>query len=90
MSGARTADAFEGDDVIGIESEGRPRFVDAYGQSTPGDPESLPAKFEHFRHERQVIQRSRCVQRLKDFARSLHFYEIALAKSRGLLTHVKS
>jgi hypothetical protein len=87
MSGAGTADAFEGNDVISVEPERRARFVDAYRQSAPEDPKSLPAKFEHLRHERQVIQCSRCVQRLEDFVRRPHFYEIATAKSRVLLTH---
>src|SRR5271168_3100399 len=77
MSGAGTADAFEGNDVISVEPERRARFVDAYRQSAPEHPKSLPAKFEHLRHERQVIQCSRCVQRLEDFVRRLHFYEIA-------------
>jgi hypothetical protein len=90
MSGAGTADAFEGDDIISVEPERRARFVDAYRQSAPGDPKSLPAKFEHFRHERQMIQCSCCVQRLKDFVRRPHFHEIATAKSRIPLTHVIS
>jgi hypothetical protein len=88
MGGAGTADAFEGHDIISVESKGRASFRNADCQSPSGHSESLPAKFEHFRHERQVIHRSRCVQCLKDFVRGLHFYEIAMAKSRGLLTHV--
>jgi hypothetical protein len=88
MSDAGTADAFERHDVISVEPERRARFVDAHRQSAPADPKSLPAKLEHLRHERQVIQCSRCVQRLEDFVWRLHFYEITTAKSRVLLTHV--
>jgi hypothetical protein len=88
MSDAGTADAFEGNDVISVEPERRARFVDAHRQSAPADPKSLPAKFEHLRHERQVIQCSHRVQRLEDFVRRLDFYEIAMAKFRVPLTHV--
>jgi hypothetical protein len=59
MGGTGTADAFEGNDIISVEPERRARFEDAYCQSAPADPKSLPAKFKHLRHERQVIQSSR-------------------------------
>jgi hypothetical protein len=87
MSGAGTAGAFEGNDVISVEPEKWARFEDAYRQSAPADPKSLPTKFKHLRHERQVVQSSRWVQRLGDFVGRLHFYEIARAKFHVLLSH---
>jgi hypothetical protein len=87
MSGAGTADAFEGNDVISVEPEKRARFEDAYRQSAPADPKSLPTKFKHLRHKWEVIQCSCRVQRLEDFVQRFHFDEIATAKSHVLLTH---
>jgi hypothetical protein len=58
MGGAATADAIEGDDVIDPEPAGNARVWsrDAYRQCSPGDPKCSPTKFEHFRHERQMVR----------------------------------
>ena len=75
MGGAGTADAIEGDDVIDPEPAGNARVWsrDAYRQCSPGDPKCSPTKFEHFRHERQMVRCSLGVQRLDDFVRRLRF-----------------
>src|ERR1700720_5051312 len=90
MGGAGTADAIEGDDVIDPEPAGNARVSarDAYRQCSPGDPKCSPTKFEHFRHERQMVRCSLSVQRLHYFVRRLHFHKIAAAKSRASLAHV--
>ena len=87
MSSAGTADAFEGNDVISIKPEGSAGFVDAYRVSAPRNPKPLPTKFEHFGHERKVVQCACGVQRLDDFVRRPHFHEVTAAKSYMWLTH---
>jgi hypothetical protein len=44
------------------------------------NPKPAPTVRQHFRHERQLIERSRVIKGLRDLARILHFYQIAWPK----------
>jgi hypothetical protein len=85
-----TAETIEKDDVIGLKLPkacGVPFCVVAGFQYSFGNAESLPAEFHHFRHERQLIERSVSIECLEDFLRSPHFYKITGAEPYCRLCH---